>query len=261
MSISSARQCCWRRCLASSSATATGCRSPPTIPSCRSARARRRWSSAPRLSERAGVEVWLKLEGAEPDRLVQGPRDDVRGVGGGARGRAGDHLRLDRQHRRVGRRLRRAGRAALRGDRARGQDRHRQARPGADARRAGDRAARQLRRGAGAGPRADRPPSDLAGQLGQRVPDRGPEDGGVRDRRGARRRARRALHPGRQRRQHHRVLARLSRRPASAPADARLPGRGRGAAGPRRARSSTPRRSRARSGSATRRAGRRRWTR
>ena len=33
---------------------------------------------------------------------------------------------------------------------------------------------------------------------------------GVRDRRGPRRRARRALHPGRQRRQHHRLLARLS---------------------------------------------------
>ena len=39
-------------------------------------------------------------------------------------------------------------RADRRGDRARGQDRHRQARPGADARRARDRAARQLRRGA-----------------------------------------------------------------------------------------------------------------
>ncbi len=58
----------------------------------------------------------------------------------------------------------------------------------------------------------------------QRVPDRGPEDGGVRDRRVARRRARRAVHPGRQRGQHHRLLARLSgARPESA--DARLPGR------------------------------------
>ena len=102
-------------------------------------------------------------------------------------GARGDHLRLDRQHRRVGRRLRRAGRAALRGDRAGGQDRHRQARAGADARRAGDRAARQLRPSARARPRARRPPPDRARELGQRVPDRGPEDGGVRDRRGARR--------------------------------------------------------------------------
>ena len=72
----------------------------------------------------------------------------VRGLGRGARGRRGGDLRLDRQHRGERRRLRRARRAARRGDRARGQDRHRQARPGADARRARDRAARQLRRGA-----------------------------------------------------------------------------------------------------------------
>ena len=63
----------------------------------------------------------------------------------GARGR---HLRVDRQHRGQRRGLRGARRAARRGDRARGQDRHRQARPGADARRARDRAARQLRPGA-----------------------------------------------------------------------------------------------------------------
>ena len=60
-------------------------------------------------------------------------------------------------------------------------------------------------------------PSDRAGQLGQRVPDRGPEDGRVRDRRGARRGARRALHPGRQRRQHHRLLARASASSAATP--------------------------------------------
>ena len=54
--------------------------------------------------------------------------------------------------------------------------------------------------------RARQPPPDRARQLGQRVPDRGPEDRLVRAGRGARRRARRALHPGRQRRQHHRLL-------------------------------------------------------
>ena len=133
-----------------------------------------------------------------------------------ARGRRGRDLRLDRQHRRERRRLRGARRAARRGDRARGQDRHRQARPGADARRARDRAARQLRRGARARARARRAPPDRARQLGQRVPARGPEDGGVRDRRRARR-ARRAVHPGRQRRQHHRLLEGLHRRRARAP--------------------------------------------
>ena len=46
----------------------------------------------------------------------------------------------------------------------------------------------------------------LAGQLGQPVPHRGPEDRRVRDRRRARRRARHALPAGRQRGQHHRVL-------------------------------------------------------
>ena len=195
--------------------------------------------------------------GRQPDRLVQGPGDDLRGVGRRPRGRHGGHLRLDRQHRRLGRRLRRPGRAALRGDRPRGQDRHRQAGPGADARRPGGGAARQLRRGAEARARAGQPPPDLARQLGQRLPDRGAEDRRVRDRRGAGRRARRALHPGRQRRQHHRVLEGLQRgRAAAADAAAsRPPARRRSCTA---SRSSTPRRWPARSGSATRRAGRRR---
>ena len=51
------------------------------------------------------------------------------------------------------------------------------------------------------------------GQLGQPLPDRRPEDRRVRDRRRAGRRARRPLHPGRQRRQHHRLLAGLLRVP------------------------------------------------
>ena len=74
------------------------------------------------------------------------------------------------------------------------------------------------------------------GQLGQPRPHRGPEDGGVRGRRGARRRARLPLHPGRQRRQLHGVLPRLHakrlERGASTklPAHVRLPGRGQRAA-------------------------------
>ena len=70
----------------------------------------------------------------------------------------------------------------------------------------------------------------------------------------------RAGDPGRQRRQRHRLLARLpGGRGAAARRPLRLPGRGRGAAGPRRARSPTRRPSPRRSGSATRPAGRRRW--
>ena len=61
---------------------------------------------------------------------------------------------------------------------------------------------------------AETPPG-RARQLGQPVPDRGPEDGRVRGLRRARRAARRARDPGRQRRQHHRLVARAS--PSSAP--------------------------------------------
>ena len=50
-----------------------------------------------------------------------------------------------------------------------------------------------------------------AGQLGQPGPDRGPEDGGLRDRRRARRRPGHPLPPGRERRQYHRVLEGLRR--------------------------------------------------
>ncbi len=56
----------------------------------------------------------------------------------------------------------------------------------------------------------DRLPGE-PGQQRQPVPHRGPEDGVVRDRRRARRRPRRPLPAGRQRRQHHRLLAGLPR--------------------------------------------------
>ena len=127
-----------------------------------------------------------------------------------------------------------AARAGLRGrrDRPGGQDRDRQARPGADARRPRDRAARQLRPGARDRPRARRAPPGRARQLGQPVPDRGPEDRRVRGLRRARRATRRARDPGRQRRQHHRLVAGLPG-VRGAPGPVRVPGRGRGAAGPR----------------------------
>ena len=96
-----------------------------------------------------------------------------------------------------------------------------------------DRPAGQLRRGAANRPRPRRAASDRARQLGQPVPDRGPEDRRLRGDRGDRGGARRARDPGRQRRQRHRLLAGI-------PGDGRrsgplrLPGRGRRAAGPRR---------------------------
>ena len=102
-------------------------------------------------------------------------------------------------------------------------------------------------------------------ELGQPVAHRGPEDRGVRDRRRARRRPHGALHPGRQRGQHHRVLegllgvrrARAQHPPA---ADARLAGGGRRADRARRAGAASRDASPPRSRSATRPPGRARST-
>ena len=84
------------------------------------------------------------------------------------------HLRLDRQHLGLGRRLRRPRRPDGRGGHPRGQDRRRQAGPGAGPRRAGAGPRRQLRRRPGGGARAGRAPPDRPGQLAQRVPHRRP---------------------------------------------------------------------------------------
>ena len=70
---------------------------------------------------------------------------------------------------------------------------------------------RQLRRLPRHRARTRRPLPGAPGELGQPRPHRGAEDRGVRGRRGARRRAGLPLHPGRQRRQLHRVLPRLPR--------------------------------------------------
>ena len=104
-------------------------------------------------------------------------------------------------------------------------------------------------------------PSGHPRQLGQPVPPRRPEDRRVRDLRRPRARARRPRHPGRQRRQHQRLLGGLQRvraRPGSSrrrPRMLGLPGGRRRAARPSATRSSGPRRSRRRSGSAIRRRG------
>ena len=85
------------------------------------------------------------------------------------------------------------------------------------------------------GPQARRGLPGRAGQLGQPGPHRGPEDRGVRGRRRARRRPRHPLPAGRQRRQHHGLLAGLPRvLPPTRRCPAAPPGcRGCGASRPR----------------------------
>ena len=89
---------------------------------------------APRLSERLGVELWLKWEGVEPDRLLQGPRHDRRRLEGGRGRRRGGDLRLDREHRGLRGGLRGPRRHPRRRAAARGRRRRRQGRADADAR-------------------------------------------------------------------------------------------------------------------------------
>ncbi len=175
--------------------------------------------------------------GSQPDRFLQGPRHDD---GRHRRGRPrpeGRAVRVDRQHLGLGGGLRGPRRDHLRGADPAGQDRDGQARAGGHARRQDHSDRRQLRRLPRTGPQADRGlPDHRAGQLGQPGAHRGAEDRRVRDRRRARHRPRRARAAGRQRRQHHRVLAGLPRVPprrsvATPAADARHPGRRRRAAG------------------------------
>ena len=171
--------------------------------------------------------------GSQPDRIVQGPGHDGGHLDGRGRGGQGGHLRLDRQHQRQRGRLRGPGRAHLCGAGAPRQDRHRQDGPGPGARRAAAAGRRLVRRLPGGGQEAGRAVPGGPGQLGQPGPAAGPEDRRLRDRGRARRRAGRALPPGRQRGQHHRLLDGLHRVPPGRPghpgaADVRLPGQRRG---------------------------------
>ena len=122
------------------------------------ARAARRWCPRRQLSELTGCDVHLKVEGAEPDRVVQGPRHDAwRSPRRPRQRRPGRDLRLDRQHRpRRPRRTPSRGRHALRRAGARGQDRDGQAEPGDRARRHAAAGRGQLRRLPDPGPRARR---------------------------------------------------------------------------------------------------------
>ena len=91
---------------------------------------------AERVSERVGAEVWLKLEGLNPtgsfkDRgmtcaVSAAVREGAEAVICASTGNTAASAAAYAG----------AGRADRRGDRPRGQDRHGQARPGADARRA-----------------------------------------------------------------------------------------------------------------------------
>ena len=112
---------------------------------------------------------------------------------------------------RVRRRVRDRRGHGLRRARARWQDRHGQAQPGGRARRDPAAGRGQLRRLPDARAQARRELPGRAGELGEPVPDRGAEDGGVRGRRRARRRPRHPLPAGRERRQHHRLLEGLPR--------------------------------------------------
>ena len=149
----------------------------------------------PGLASSASPSCYLKIEGTQPDRLVQGPRHG-RGRGQGARGgRAGRSSapRPATPRPRPPPMARRAGLEVIVVLPA-GRDRGRQARPGADGRRAGRRRRRQLRRCAAHRARDGRArrrawsPADPR-QLGQPAPHRGAEDGRLRDLRRPRRRA------------------------------------------------------------------------
>ena len=173
--------------------------------------------------------------GAEPDGVVQGPRHDGRDLQSARGGRAGRRLRVDR----ATPRLPPPPMRPAPGWPASSSSRRATSRSASSPRRS-SMAPRSSRCEATSTPRSSscancRPAApDRRRQLRQPVPDRGPEDGRLRDRRRARRRARRPLHPGRQRRQHHGVLARLPRVPRGgevdpAAPDAGFPSRRRGA--------------------------------
>ena len=156
--------------------------------SSRSARAARRCCPRPALSARTGCDVYLKVEGVNPTGSFKDRGMTMAITKAAAQGAQGRHLRLDRQHLRLGGRLRGAGRNDLRRADAGGQDRHGQTGPGDGARRASSCRSRATSTTALRWCASSRRPPGRAGQLGQPGPAAGPEDRGIRDRGRARRR-------------------------------------------------------------------------
>ena len=176
--------------------------------------ARRGVDATPPRSARVGAarrRGLREVRGREPDRQLQGPGHDRRHLEGARGGRPHGDLRVDGEHRSLGGGLRGARRARRRRPPARGRRRELQDRSGTRSRRTGAGDTRKLRRGARRGARARRARDTRARQLGQPVPGRGPEDRGVRDRRGAWRPTGRSRAAVRRRRKHVRLRARLRR--------------------------------------------------
>ena len=119
----------------------------------------------------------------EPDGQLQGSRYDGRGVQGGRGGRAGGHLRVDREHRGLGGGVRSPRRDTCRRPATRRGGDARQARSGAGGGSPRPRGTRHVRRGAHGSTGARPARCVRARQLGQPAPDRGAEDSRLRDRR------------------------------------------------------------------------------
>ena len=206
------------RCPASSSATATGCRSPPGDPVVSLEEGSTPLVLAPRALRARRRRGVAEARGRQPDRLVQGPRDDLRGLAPPC-ARAPRRSSAPRPATRPPALAAYAARAGLRG-----------AVIVPEGKIATGKLAQALMHGArvialrGNFDEAlelvrelRRAPPDRAGQLGQPVPPRGPEDRGLRDRSRSSATTRRAVHPGRQRGQHHRLLEGLPARSGAPP--------------------------------------------
>ena len=194
---------------------ATGCRSAPSTPELTLGEGATPLVRSRGSSEQLGVELYFKFEGMNPTGSFKDRGMCVAVAKAVEDGAEGDRLRVDRQHRRVGRRLRRARRARRR------RAARRPARSPRRSRRSRAPSARECSRSAARFDDALRVCHELAEprrararQLAQPAPHRGPEDRGVRDRRGARPRARRARAALRRRRQHASRTRRASPRRA-----------------------------------------------
>ena len=186
---------------------------------------------APRLSERVGAEVYLKIEGANPTGSFKdrGMTMAISKAARGGRSRPSSAPRPATPRPRP--RPTRPGRgcaASCSSPRATSRSAS-SPRRSCTGRRCSRSAATSTSRSRSSASCRARAPVVVVNSVNP-LPHRGPEDRRLRDRRRARRRARRPLHPGRQRREHHRLLAGLPRVPRrraldAAAADVRLPGR------------------------------------